>query len=206
MNTSAKFSNIRDYPEYRSLKVDIIMSLLVVVLGAMLGFVSKATDSISFIGELGTELGVWIFVATLVSAYSRYPYSAAINTMLFFLAMLFSYYLYGYLVLGFFPKSYFMGWLVMALLSPLAGFVVWFSKGKRYMGVVASALPISILFALGYPFFYTYKPVLFFSLCFGIVLNVLLPETWHQKIGTFLLSILLAFAINVFHILDLLPI
>ena len=58
-----------------------------------MGFIAKATDSVSMIGDIGTELGVWVFTATLLAAFSRYPLSAALNTLLFFLAMLCAYYL-----------------------------------------------------------------------------------------------------------------
>jgi uncharacterized membrane protein YjdF len=66
-----------------------------------MGVIAKIADSISIIGEIGTKLGIWVFVATIIAAYSRYPFSAAINVLLFFLSMLFAYYTYGYAVLGF---------------------------------------------------------------------------------------------------------
>lgn len=42
--------------------------LLIFMLGAILGFLAKHTDSISIIGDIGTQLGFWVFTATIVSA------------------------------------------------------------------------------------------------------------------------------------------
>lgn len=106
-----KIRALRAYPQDRRYAVDVGIALGCFVLGAVLGVVAKATDSVSLIGDIGTGLGVWVFVASLLAAYSRYPIAAAVNTLLFFLSMLGAYYLYGFVVLGFFPKAYFLGWL-----------------------------------------------------------------------------------------------
>ena len=95
-------------------------------MGLALGLIAKAADSVSVVGDIGTYLGVWVFAATLIAAFSSLPLLAALNAMVFFLALLTSYFLYGSLALGFFPRAYFLGWLVIALLSPIGGFVVWF--------------------------------------------------------------------------------
>lgn len=158
-----------------------------------------------FIGELTTELGLWVFAAALIAAYSRYPISAAIYVTYFFLSMLCSYYIYGQLVLGFFPKSYFMGWLVLSLLSSFAGFLVWFSKGRGIAAIVAASLPIAALFAWGYPAYYTYKLTLFVTLGFGIVLNAVLPKGKKQMAAVLILSIAFAFLIVKLNLLSYLP-
>ena len=125
-----KLKNIREFPQTANKKYEILFTLSVIVFGLLFGFIAKATDSISLIGDIGTDLGVWIFIVSMIAAFSSRPLSAIINTPVFLLSMLTSYYLYGQVVLGFFPKSYFMGWLVMALISPIGGIVVWLSRGK----------------------------------------------------------------------------
>lgn len=196
---------IRAYPKEKSIKVDLLTSIVVVLVGAIIGFVAKATDSVSVIGDIGTELGVWIFFASIIAAYSRYPYTAAVNVMLFFLSSLAVYYLYGNFVLGFFPRAYFMGWLIIALLSPIAGFVVWFAKGAGVIGAIVTALPVSALFAIGYPAFYTHNIVSILTLAFGVCLIALLPKTLRQKGMAFCFSLILAIIINMFHVLSWLP-
>lgn len=105
--------------------------------------------------------------------------------MVFFLSMLASYYVYGSVVLGFFTRAYFLGWLVISLLSPIAGFVMWFSKGKTVLGAIVTALPTSILFASGYSAFYTQSIVSFLSLILGLILVLWLSRKWNQKIIAF---------------------
>ena len=200
-----KIRELRTYPEKIVFKTEVVTSLCIILLGISLGYIAKATDSISFLGDVGTELGVWIFVASLVAAYSRYPLSAAVNTMLFFLSVLASYYLYGHFVLDFFPKAYFMGWLIISLISPLAGFFIWFAKSKGIVGTVVSSFPIAVLFALGYPAFYTHSALLFLTLGFGVILNLLLPRILIQKAIAFGLSILLAVFITAFDFLRIFP-
>lgn len=170
-----------------------------------MGYIAKAADSTSIIGSIGTELGIWVFAASFIAAYSRYPLAAALNTMLFFLCMLASYYIYGWAMLGFFPATYFLGWLIIALLSPAAGFLVWFSRGKHILGAIAAALPACVLFASGYSAFYTHNIVSFLSLALGTLLLILLPQTLRQKALAFGLAVVFAFAIDKFHLLGLLP-
>lgn len=205
MNWKDQIERSRALPRQISRKAEIWYAVGCVLLGLLLGWIAKATDSVSVIGEIGTELGIWVFVATLLAAYSRTPWSAAVHVPLFFLAMLASYYIYGQVILGFFPMSYFIGWLIVSLLSSVAGFVAWFARGKGVIGIIACALPVSILFASGYPAFYTLKPALFFALGLGIVLLLLLPRNWKQRGGAFVLSVLLAWLIDRFYLLGYLP-
>ncbi len=196
---------LRPYPEKLSVRFEFIFSGSTLLLGLFMGLIAKMTDSVSVIGEIGTQLGIWVFAAAIVAAYSRYPLTAGINVLLFFLSMLFAYYVYGYTVLGFFSRAYFMGWLMIALLSPLAGVCAWFSKAKGIVGSIVTALPVAILFAEGYPAFYTSSFVLYTSLLLGIALCAVLPRTIKQKISAFVIAIPIAFLIDSLHLLDFLP-
>lgn len=134
---------IRSIPEKIHMKREVLISLFTMLLGLALGYIAKITDSISMIGEIGTDLGIWVLIVSMIVAFSHTPITAAITAPVFFLSMLASYYLYGHLVLGFFPRAYFTGWLVVSLLSPIGGFIVWFSRGKGWIAAVCAALPIS---------------------------------------------------------------
>lgn len=205
MNLNSRIQKLRPYPQTRSLRFELIFSACIVLLGGGMGLVAKMTDSISMIGEIGTELGIWVFVAALIAAYSRYPISAAINVFLFFVSMLAAYYIYGFVVLNFFPKAYFFGWLVVALISPAAGFLAWFSRAKGITGSIVAALPVALLFAHGYPAFYTSRIPLYFSLIMGAALCVLLPQTIKYKAIAFGVSIPIAFLINKLYLLRFFP-
>lgn len=189
----------------RSKKVNAIYTLAVIVLGLVLGYIAKATDSVNIIGDITTQLGIWVFISALVAVYSSKPIFAAINVTLFFLAMLCSYYIYGQLALGFFPKAYFFGWLAVAVASSAYAYIVWFSKEKGIISIIAGSIPVSVLFAWGYPAFYTQKITLYITLAFGAILNIILPCDKKQKLIVFVCSIILALIICKFHILNYLP-
>ena len=197
--------HIRPLPNKFSFKKELLFTACIIMLGLLLGMIAKMTDSISVIGDIGTELGIWIFLATLIAVYSRYPTTAAVNVLLFFLSMLCAYYIYGQVVLGFYPRAYFIGWLIIALLSPVAGFFVWFSKGSGMVSILIAALPISLLFSLGYPAFYTYDITSILTLLFGAVLTIILSKTTKQRIILFFISILFAVLIIHFQLVNYLP-
>ena len=198
-------SGIRPIPERISAKREVVYSTLVAVLGFALGFVAKATDSISILGDIGTHLGIWVLVASLIVAFSSAPVIAMINAPLFFLPMLASYYLYGHFVLGFFPKSYFIGWLIVSLLSPLGGLAVWFSRGNGWVAYICAALPVSFLLAEGYPAFYTYRITLILDLFFAAVLLIVLQKTWRSRAFVLALACILTLVFTSLNLLSFLP-
>lgn len=196
---------IRLMPEKIDIKREKRISLFVMLLGLALGYIAKKTDSISMIGEIGTDLGIWVFIASIIVAFSHTPITAAINAPIFFLSMLASYYLYGHLVLGFFPRAYFLGWLAVSLLSPIGGVFVWFSRGNGWVAAVCAALPIAILLAWGYPAFYVYRIPLMLDILYAVVLLIVLPKTGRQKAITLVISCALAFMMVQSHALSYLP-
>jgi len=179
-----KLGMIRGWPEKANFRRELLFTLAAAAFGLLLGYIAKAADSVSIIGDIGTELGVWVFIVTMIAAFSLRPLFAAINAPAFLLSMLLSYYLYGQLILGFFPKAYFMGWLVIALISPIGGFVVWFSRGKGIIANICAALPVSVLLACGYPAVYTHNPVYIIELVFAVVMLLVLPKTWKGRAVT----------------------
>src|SRR5699024_7916071 len=89
-----------------------------------------------------SRMGVWIFLALLISVYSKSPIRAAINVFLFFVGMVGGYYLYTVTIAGFFPKSYMLIWIFMTFVSPFIAYICWYAKGK---GITATAIS-SIIF------------------------------------------------------------
>jgi membrane-associated HD superfamily phosphohydrolase len=87
-----------------------------------------------------SRVGIWIFLAVLISVYSKSPVRSAINVFLFFSGMVGSYYLYTVMIAGFFPKSYMMIWIVMTVISPFMAFVCWYAKGKGIIAISISSI------------------------------------------------------------------
>lgn len=140
-------------PTDMSLSGKLLYSTLICVAGIVLGVVSKALDETASnllpyflevldLGNFFSRIGVWIFLAVVISVYSTSPVRSALNVFLFFAGMVGSYYLYTVFIAGFFPKSYMMIWIAMTMISPFMAFVCWYAKGK---GTVANFIS-SIIF------------------------------------------------------------
>lgn len=134
-----------------SLLKKLFYSVSLFIVGVILGIISKVLDTtpsnylpyfleILDIGNFFSRMGVWIFLAVVISVYSKSPIRSAINVFLFFGGMVSSYYLYTVLVAGFFPKSYMMIWIIMTWISPLFAFLCWYAKGKGIIAVSISSI------------------------------------------------------------------
>lgn len=156
-------------PTHISLSRKVIYSTIIFLVGIILGIVSKALDETSsnslpyFLEMLDlrnffSRMGVWLFLAVLISLYSKSPVRAAINVFVFFVGMVGSYYLYTVLIAGFFPKSYMMIWIFMTLISPFMAFVCWYAKRKGAMAIFISSVILMFIsrqaFAFGFWYFY----------------------------------------------------
>jgi hypothetical protein len=130
--------------------------LFAAFLGIILGFVAKILDSpmmpfeISILGYIGSNWGMWIFISTLLAVYSGTPKLAAIRVFTFLISMLFSYYIYTILFLGLFPLRYIIFWCILALLSTIPAYIMWFSHANHLISSIITALPISVIAFEGY--------------------------------------------------------
>lgn len=136
---------------YLSRSRKLIYSILIFVVGVILGVISKVLDETPSnhlpiflenldLGNFFSRMGVWIFLAVTISLYSKSPVGSALNTFLFFVGMLSSYYLYTITIVGFLPKSYMMIWVVMSIISPFLAFVCWYAKGKGIISIFISSI------------------------------------------------------------------
>lgn len=143
-------------------------SSFVFISGVLLGVVSKVLDEtpsnlLPFFMEtldlrnFFSRIGVWIFLAVVISVYSKSPLRAALNVFLFFVGMIGSYYLYTVFVAGFFPKSYMMLWIAITMLSPLLAFICWYAKGTKAISISIAAIIVLFIsrqtFAFGFWYF-----------------------------------------------------
>lgn len=143
-------------------------SILVLLLGIVLGVVSKMLDETAgnllphFLEMLDlrnflSRMGFWMFCGICISIFSKSPLRAACNTFLFFIGMVGSYYWYTVTFAGFFPRSYMMLWIAMCFLSPLFAAVCWYAKGCRPVSIGIACLIITMMtrqtFAFGYWYF-----------------------------------------------------
>ncbi len=151
-----------------SLSRKLVYSTLIFVIGVILGVISKifdetASNSLPYFLEVLdlrnflSRMGVWIFLAVLISVNSKSPVRSGINIFLFFVGLIGSYYLYTVMIAGFFPKSYTMIWIIMTVISPLMAFICWYAKGKGIIAISISSIIIMFIsrqaFAFGLWYF-----------------------------------------------------
>ena len=107
-------------------------SLLILLLGVVLGALSKWSDNhmAGWLAELTSGISLWILLATAVALYSRTAMRAALNVLLLLGGMVGAYYLTAMLTNSVWGKSYLIGWGAAAVLSAIPGYLVWFAKGR----------------------------------------------------------------------------
>lgn len=181
-----------------------IRTLAAALLGIAMGFLAKELDNVPLIGEIGTNLGIWIFTAVLIASYCPSRRAAALRVFLFFTGMLCAYYLHSRLIEGFFPVRYALIWGLFALLSPICAVVVWFGRGRGLLAAIAAALPIALLLTEGYPALYTGSLPRWFDILWAVLLLVYLPPTWKQRFVCAALSVALALAFSKIGLISLL--
>lgn len=153
-----KFNGIRPINEVDK-KQKAYSVLFSFIFGLASGLVAKMLDSsfipneLSFLGLIGSNLGVWIFILSLIAAYSYTPKLAATRVFVFLISMLFSYYMYSILILSLFPLKYIVFWFLAALLSIIPAYIMWFSCADHLISSFITALPISAIAFEGYKFY-----------------------------------------------------
>ncbi len=157
---------------------------LALAFGAVMGLVAKGTDGVSVVGDIGTHLGIWVLTATVLAAWSRSPQAAALHVFAFFAGMLGAYYAYSTVLFGFFPRYYLAFWGGVALLSPIAACVAWYARGNGWPAALCASLPVALLLAEGYPFYYTLGIPQGFACLAAALLFVALPAGWAQRLRT----------------------
>ena len=183
--------------------------ILCIVLGIILGIVSKYLDTVAvdgswvtkflhYFGELFTRLGIWVLIATLVAAYSKTLRRAAINTFVFFIGLLISYYAYSAFLFGFFPTGYFILWGGVALVSPLLAVIVWIAKNNEQLAMILPALPMGILLSLSLSIGLFYIDLTYYEeLIMYVFLCIVFYKNQKQIVVSIGVSIIIAIIISI---------
>jgi hypothetical protein len=178
-----------------TLKQKILKVVFVGLLGALMGFLAKFFDG-SGLGLIGSGLGIWILMTTLLIVWSHSPRLAALHSFVFLTSMLIFYYIYSMILFGFFPKSQFIFWGSIALLSPFGGYMVWHSRRIGWLAGLCAALPISLLIGEGYSFYYAFSVTKGFAILSAILLLIILPQNQGQRLRVLLLAAFILFVLE----------
>ncbi|OAB25494.1 hypothetical protein PMSD_27460 [Paenibacillus macquariensis subsp. defensor] len=219
MKLTARLNSIRLIPESTiSIGRKSLHILLVFVFGVSLGFLAKYVegaphigavgDLLNLIGDIGTDLGIWVFIATIIAVWSRSPKAGAVHVFCFFVGMLIAYYEYSSFLFGFFPKRYFLAWGTIALFSPIGGYMVWYGRGKGWISAFCASLPIGLLLSLGYSLYYTFINIgqdlnwtQGLDLIMAVILFISISKTWMQSMRILPFVIAVCCIIRQFHVL-----
>lgn len=190
-----------------------VNTLLIFLLGLLLGIFSKWLDDIALdgavwwhgiiesldLGNFFSDMAIWLLLALLIAIKSQSDKRAALNVFVFFAGMCIAYHLYSVIFSGFNPFSYMLIWYGITLLSPVLGWLCHYSRGKGVLTVCINAMILSIFilscFSIGF-FYFDMRGLLYLAVF--VCALALLYEKPVELLYSILISLPLAFLINPF--------
>lgn len=198
-------NSIRKEEKQLSLKRKIINTILLLLLGIILGLISKWLDSRYFdiplldyldLGNFFSNISIWLLIALFISVYSASPKRASINVFIFFLGMTISYHSYTIIFNGFNPKNYMLLWYGITLVSPILAYFVWYVKSNNKYTIILSSIIVFVMskccFSIGMWYFNTRG--LLYTVTFLTSLYILHTNVKKTMIS-FIIGLLLSFII-----------
>lgn len=116
--------------------------------GLAIGVVARLLDIFTTnLGEIFSQMAVWILMGTLISIHSRTAKQAMVNVLAFCLGMLLTYYFVAVLSHGVYSREFIIGWTVFALCSPVMAYFAWLTKKQGIFPKIVSVgiIAVSIL-------------------------------------------------------------
>ena len=107
--------------------------------GLIIGIIARLLDIYTTnMGEIFSQMAIWILMGTLISIYSKTAKKAILNVLPFCLGMLLTYYVVAALSHGVYSKDFIIGWTVFALFSPVLAYFTWMAKQPGALGKLIS--------------------------------------------------------------------
>lgn len=183
-------------------KFDTVFILFSLVLGMLMGWVAKDLEGSGVIGAIIANLGLWVFVSSLLSAWSPDGLGAMLHSFVYFVGVILSYYTHYYFLGGGFAPGNLLYRLIFAVIGAVVGFIVWHSWSKEWLGAVCTAVPVSLLIAEAYPIYHSMSWSLAFDIVCAVILYIVLAPGKYQKLMALPFIIIFTFALVYFGVLS----
>lgn len=122
------------------------------------------------LGNVFSQMSIWIFICTIIAASSNSPQRASINVFLFSVGMLVTYYITAQIIQNVYSIAFIYGWAAFSLCTSVFAFFTWYSKGR---GWVKTAISCGILL-----FIILCAMILFDKIRFSDILILLLTTVY----------------------------
>ena len=196
---------------YENLKNSMISTVLILLLGVILGVFSKWLDNLSIdstvwwqnileildLRNVFSLFGIWIFIAVAISVFSKTLFKAAMNVYYyFFVGMITSYHLCTIYFCGFNPLECMKIWYGITLITPAFSYICWYAKGISKVSIIISSLILCVMFISSFSIgmcYFDVKSVV--DLLIFIVTVLVLYKNPKNSIYSLIITLFLAFII-----------
>jgi hypothetical protein len=170
-----------------------------ITVGAILNFAEAF--GVSGASDFGNYFGLWIFIITMVAAWSPTWQRAVLHSVTFLIAMVTTYYLSTLLLSGYFLVHLLRAWVAVTIVfaSPFAAFA-WYGRKTGWYAALAAAMPIGLLLYEAYSLSHVpqlHGVQLVFDILAALVLLLVLPRDQNQRLRVFAFIPLFAFGAKV---------
>lgn len=179
-------------------KNNIVFILFCLVLGMLMGWLSKDLAGSGAIGAIISNIGIWVFVSALIAVYSPEAVRAAVHVFIYLIGVIAAYYTHLFALDNGAVMGSLIYWFIFAAIGALIGFIVWHSGDKEWLGAACAAVPISLLLAEGYPIYHSLSVSLGFDIVCAVLLYILLAPSKNQKLMAMPFIIVFTFALVYF--------
>lgn len=121
------------------MKNKLVSPIPMFLLGAALGVLSKLLDMYtSNLGNVFSQMSIWILIGTLIAIFSKTKGKAALNVFVFCIGMLITYYITAELTSSVYGMTFIYGWAAFSVCSPVFAWITWMTKEKGPLGKIIS--------------------------------------------------------------------
>lgn len=186
----------------RQNKTNLIYILFSVVLGLLMGWTAVDFMGFSAAGDLLCGLGLWVFITSMLAAYSQDAVRGALHVAIYLACVITGYYGHFALTGGTLIFPHLIANIFMIVIGALMGFIVWHSGAKEWLGAICISVPVSLIVAECFNIYHRFSLLLIFDIAAVIVLLILFAPGKYKKLMALPFVIVFTFALVYFNVLS----